>query len=343
MSIFDRAEKLIHRYLDGVLTPSESGELERLLSDSPEVARLFASMSRLDFAIENCANVTADGGKNPRMSTDAPPRRAGRFRRWIWAAAVVLSFLPSVLTYLVIVPSAKAMEMGFSLTAIKTDDDNVRLAWRDFVNNEEGFQIEKSANDVEYTEIARVGAGVTEYIDHSLRMSNLSFYRIRAFNAAGASEYSDSVGIVTAPQSLINISARGYVAKEPRVLIAGIIITGTEEKKVLIRALGPTLADAGVSDALADPMLSLYVGQKVVAQNNDWQVYDDMGERNGYRCGRPEEIKATGMAPGRSPLRRNSGRESAILVTLRPGMYTACVQGVDNSEGMAIVEVIEVK
>jgi hypothetical protein len=120
---------------------------------------------------------------------------------------------------------------------------------------------------------------------------------------------------------LINISTRGQVQTGNNVMIGGFIIQGDTAKTVLIRAVGPNLANYGVTGVLADPKLEVYSGQTIIASNDDWGT-----------AANAAAITATGLAPV-SPL------ESAILITLQPGAYTAIVSGVNGGTGVGIVEV----
>jgi hypothetical protein len=104
------------------------------------------------------------------------------------------------------------------------------------------------------------------------------------------------------------------------VLIGGFIIDGTEAKEVLVRAIGPSLGDFGVSDPLANPILELhYPDGTTVVTNNNWRDTQEA------------EITATGLAP-------NDDLESAIVATLEPAAYTAIVRGVNGGTGVALVE-----
>ena len=123
---------------------------------------------------------------------------------------------------------------------------------------------------------------------------------------------------------LINLSARGQIQTGDNVMIGGLIIGGSSPKTVLIRAVGPNLASYGVSGVLANPMLQLFTGQTVIASNDNWAS-----------AANAAAIQATGLAPV-SPL------ESAILITLAPGAYTAIVSGVGGGTGVGIVEVFEI-
>jgi phospholipase/lecithinase/hemolysin len=121
----------------------------------------------------------------------------------------------------------------------------------------------------------------------------------------------------------VNISTRGKVGTGEDVLIAGFIITGTEAKRVIVRALGPSLSNFGVPGPLADPTLTIYdSNHAVVAPNDNW------------RDTQQAEIEATGLAP-------QNNLESAIVVTLAPGAYTAIVSGKNGGTGNALAEVYD--
>jgi hypothetical protein len=107
------------------------------------------------------------------------------------------------------------------------------------------------------------------------------------------------------------------------VMIGGFIIQGNSPQTVLVRARGPSMAEPpyNVPNTLPDPVLSLYSGASVIASNDDWGAASNAAA-----------INATGLAPGHY-------RESAILVTLNPGAYTAIVTGYASQTGVGIVEV----
>ncbi len=122
------------------------------------------------------------------------------------------------------------------------------------------------------------------------------------------------------PQStLLNISTRLDVQTGDNVLIGGFIVTGTQPKKVIVRAIGPTLGMSGVSGALADPVLELHEPDGTVITNDNWK---DMQEA---------EIIASTVPP-------TSDLESAIVATLNPGNYTAIVSGKNGGTGVGLVE-----
>jgi len=124
----------------------------------------------------------------------------------------------------------------------------------------------------------------------------------------------------TVDAKLANISTRGFVSTGDNVMIGGTIILGDTQGRVLLRAIGPSLTNAGIANALPDPMLELHDGNGALLASND-----------NWRSDQEAEILATGIPPA-------DDRESAILQTLLPGAYTAIVRGSGNSTGIAVVE-----
>ena len=120
-----------------------------------------------------------------------------------------------------------------------------------------------------------------------------------------------------------NISTRGMVGTGQNVLIAGFIISGNQPKKVIVRALGPTLSTLGVSGALADPTITIFNSSNVVVAFND-----------NWRNTQETEIAASGFAPP-------NDLESAIIAPLAPGSYTAVVSGKNSGTGVALAELYE--
>jgi len=124
--------------------------------------------------------------------------------------------------------------------------------------------------------------------------------------------------------TLLNISTRGQVNVDPNALIGGFFLGGTESKRMLVRAIGPSLANANVPNPLADPTLELRNAQGVlVDQNNDWET-----------SVQKTEIQASTLAP-------TNAKESALLQTLPAGAYTAIVRGVNDGTGVGSVEVYQ--
>lgn len=119
---------------------------------------------------------------------------------------------------------------------------------------------------------------------------------------------------------LQNISTRLRVLAGDNALIGGFIITGSGPRTVIIRGIGPSLIDVGISDALADTVLELHGPGTFVTRTND-----------NWRDTQEAEIQATGIPP-------TNDLESAIVATLDPGAYTAIVRGKNDGTGVGLVE-----
>jgi hypothetical protein len=142
--------------------------------------------------------------------------------------------------------------------------------------------------------------------------------------------YDLDVGIPFTTQKLTGVSTRGLVGSGDNVLIAGINISGNMPKKVLVRAIGPTLAGFGVSNALADPILTIKSGNTTVRENDNWETGND-----------PALIAEASLELGINALPSGS-KDAVILMTLPPGLYSAVVSGANGATGVALVEVYEV-
>jgi hypothetical protein len=123
----------------------------------------------------------------------------------------------------------------------------------------------------------------------------------------------------SANSKLANISTRGFVETGDNAMIGGLILTGGSTK-VIVRAIGPSLQNAGISNALQDPTLDLINGNGAsVASNDNWQEAPNTNEiPNGFSPSDP--------------------RESVIVTTISAGNYTAIVRGKNNTVGIAVVE-----
>jgi aldose sugar dehydrogenase len=144
---------------------------------------------------------------------------------------------------------------------------------------------------------------------------------------------------------LVNISTRGSVGTGDNLLIAGFVIDGNASKTVLVRGRGPSMSAAPffVSGALANPLLRLFSGQAVIAQNDQWQ---DSPSCNGFVCGDAAQIAAADLDPcqanpGQSSAPPGCALEAAILITLNPGAYTVHLSGVGGGTGIGLIEVFD--
>jgi hypothetical protein len=131
-------------------------------------------------------------------------------------------------------------------------------------------------------------------------------------------------GLLTAT-NITNISTRASVQTGQGVTIAGFIVTGTASKQVVVRGLGPSLTQSGVSGVLADPTLQLFDGSgKTIFINDNWKETQQAG------------IQATGLAPP-------NDAESAMRIALQPGNYTAVLSGKNDTTGVGLVEVYDIE
>jgi hypothetical protein len=145
----------------------------------------------------------------------------------------------------------------------------------------------------------------------------------------------DDIGL-NATSVLGNISTRGFVQTGNNVMIGGFIVQGTGAKRVIVRAIGPELSAPpfNIPNALANPTLELHNGSgTVIARNDNWQSTIIGGI---IAASQVSAIQNSGHAP-------TQPSESAIIATLPPGNYTAIMRGVNNTTGVALVEVYDLQ
>ena len=136
-----------------------------------------------------------------------------------------------------------------------------------------------------------------------------------------------------APARLVNLSARAQVGTGADLLIAGFTLSGNVPRTVLIRGIGPGLTQFGVPNPLADPKLEIFRDTTLLHANDNWAT-------NTTTAGTAELVAAFARA-GAFPLSAPSSRDAALIVTLAPGNYTAQVSGVNDTTGVALIEIYE--
>jgi hypothetical protein len=125
----------------------------------------------------------------------------------------------------------------------------------------------------------------------------------------------------------VNIATRGFVGSAAgQELIAGFVVRGTQAQTVLIRVVGPGLAQFGVSGTLADPILELYQGTAKIAESDDWSGQQIVNLS--------AQVGAFALAAG--------SRDAVLVTNLQPGGYTVQAKGKANTTGSVILEVYEV-
>ena len=156
---------------------------------------------------------------------------------------------------------------------------------------------------------------------------------VRGVNNTTGVALVEAYDLSPSPNSILgNISTRSFVQTADDVMIGGFIVQGTQPKNVIIRAIGPELSQYGVPNPLADPTLELHNGTgALIGRNDNWQqtIIGGIITQN-----QVQNIQNSGHAPA-------DASESAIIANLPPGNYTAIVRGVNNTTGVALVEVYD--
>ena len=145
-------------------------------------------------------------------------------------------------------------------------------------------------------------------------------------NGTGLVEVYDIGG--TASSRFVNIATRSRVNEgDNGAMIAGFIIAAPEgqpgfAQRVVVRAIGPSLKNAGINDVVENPTLDIYRGSELILSNDDWKT------------DQRQELEPTGLVP-------TNDRESAIIADLEPGSYSAVIRGKSNTTGVALAEVYQ--
>ena len=127
----------------------------------------------------------------------------------------------------------------------------------------------------------------------------------------------------------VNLSTRGNVGTSDNALIAGFVVSGTQPRRMLIRAIGPSLAQFGLGSLLVDPQLTLFHNGTQVATNDDWEI----SRSSAVIAATAQQVGAFALNP--------ASLDAALLITLAPGSYTVVVTGVNGATGLALVEVYD--
>lgn len=226
------------------------------------------------------------------------------------------------------------------ITAYSPSASQISVSWQPtpttFGMALSGYTLQR-ATDAAFTQNVtswNVGAA-TSYLDTSAQAGSSYFYRVVAVSANGTSDPSTAVQsaalVPSGTSNLINISSRGFVATGGNVLIDGFVIGGSAPMTVLIRASGPALAldPFDVPGTLPDPQLQVYSGSTVIGANTGWG-------------GNPLIASAASQVSA-FPWSNPASMDSAILMTLAPGPYTAIVAGASGDTGVALLEVYGVQ
>jgi len=228
---------------------------------------------------------------------------------------------------------------AYSITGVLSDPDLTLNSSSGFLATNDGW----SGNTQVLNTALEVGAfSWTSATSHDSAL-NESFsagaYTAEVSGASGdtgvalAEVYDATLGVTGTSPRLINFSARNQVGTGSKILIAGFVIGGTTSKTVLIRGSGPALAAFGVQGTLSDPALQLF-------RSNSDGTSTLMASNTGW--GGDSVLASTAASVGAFSWGTAATGDSAILITLAPGAYTAEVSGASGDTGIALAEVYEV-
>ncbi len=218
------------------------------------------------------------------------------------------------------------------VAAMNQIEDGVRVEWADQANNEGGYLIERAlAGSGVWQAVGSVLADATSFVDGSVAQKTRYEYRVTATNNLARSTEVVSAALLTSFGRMANISTRGQVLTGAGVMIGGFVIEGSQDKRLLIRAIGPQLGAFGVPGSLEDATLEIFRSGETdpILSNVDW------GDN-----ANTAEIRTVTQALGGFAL-EEGGKDSVLLVTLPPGGYTAQVTGVGGSTGVGLVEIYD--
>lgn len=159
--------------------------------------------------------------------------------------------------------------------------------------------------------------------------------RRRALALPAKIEFAGVSQSIRANTRFASIATRAYCGVGDAVPIGGFVVTGSSPKRVLIRAVGPSLSRQGLAagELLRDPIVRVHDARnnnKVIAENDNWGEHASAGE-----------IAETAARLGAQPLASDDLTSSAMLLTLDPGVYTFVVSGAGSTSGIVLLEVYD--
>ena len=300
------------------------------------------TISRAGMTDIRFAGASASAGRTDRLINLSSRNRVGSGTRGLITGFVISGNQPKSVLIRAAGPSLNAFGVG---TALR----NPRLQlFRDGQLVQENDDWRQAANATDVVAKARQ-VGAFPFADDSRDAALLVTLPAGAYTALVIDDTGDGVGLAeiydatealpTGTSRLVNLSTRGESGSGENVLIGGIVVTGNTPKRLLIRGVGPGLAGFGVTGALIDSTLKLYdASAALIAQNDNWET--------------PQPLTAAQVAATAAELATAAGnagafglttgsRDSAIIVNLAAGSYTAHVTGPTGQTGIALIEVYE--
>ena len=225
--------------------------------------------------------------------------------------------------------------VGFSLSAAQ-----LIVRWDDNSYDEDGFEVERTQDGNNFVLMGRVPANFTSFVDTTVAPATSYWYRVKAYNAASRGADSNVAGAATplnaetsaethwrrigmTKSKLMNLSARAVPGMDERSLIVGFVVR-EGSKSVMLRAVGPGIAQYLSAATLSDPTLTVNQGGKSILENNDW--------------GGTDRLKQAFNQVGAFPLADGS-KDAVLLSDFASAAYTVGVQG--NGAGFAMAEIYD--
>jgi PKD repeat protein len=157
-------------------------------------------------------------------------------------------------------------------------------------------------------------------IGHTYKHGGAFFATLTVKDSKGLQSGNVASAQIKVSAELLNLSTRLRVQPGDNALIGGFIIRGSEQKKVILRGIGPSLNIPGKLD---DPVIQLFNSANVnIGGNDDWKTDQ-------------QNVQDSGLAP-------TNDRESALVITLDPGAYTVVMRGKNNSSGIGVVDIFDI-
>jgi len=230
----------------------------------------------------------------------------------------------------------------FGAVAVATGAE-LSLFWTDNSNNEDGFVVERSVDSVNFIGVNTLGPDIEAYDDIDLLPEIQYWYRVKAFNDAGDSGYTNVATATTEADQLpptspsgtgikqqgelTNVSYRSKIVTVEGAAVIGGFVVSTAPVKVLVRGIGPGLQPYAVPGYLTDPMLTLVLSDGTpMGSNDNWAG---------------QEVVDASAAVGAFALVEGSA-DAAFVITLPQGVYTVQLEGVGGLEGVALMEIYKV-
>ncbi len=234
-------------------------------------------------------------------------------------------------------PSTPASTGGYASGATE-----VTLSWLPPAsgNAATGYKIERATDSAFSAGLTtfNVTTASTSYVDTSASANTTYFYRISAVNTAGASAPASAIQLTTpagnnvGATTFVNIATRAFCGTGNNVTIGGFVISGSVPKRVLVRAVGPSLTGQGLgaTEVLLDPSIEVHKGSPTIATNDNW------GDN-----ANAVEITSTAAKIGATAFLSSDTKSSAMLLTLDPGVYSFVASGKGGTSGVVLLEVYD--